>query len=91
MFIGRTSAPAGEGATQLDLWGRVFSAPPGDFSRVNPWGLALMLLALACVLASGRVAARVAPARREMVALGIKLAGLLMAAAGALGALKLIG
>lgn len=62
---------------------RLFEARPFDWSRVGLWGLMLMALGVAMVLAGPRLWPE-----REWP---LKLGGVLLAVVGALGAMKIIG
>ena len=64
---------------------RIFSGDIGATRRWSPWGLFVMALGVACVAVSGRLSGG-----REGRAIVLKLAGLLITAAGTLITVKLI-
>lgn len=53
-----------------------------DLSRVNPWGIAIMLLALICMAFSGKIADRIRAKDSEKAKLTIRLLGLIVLAGG---------
>jgi len=65
---------------------RIFSGSAADLGRWNPWGLVVMALGVALAALSGRLSAG-----RERRKMALKLIALLIVAAGALLAVRIIG
>lgn len=64
---------------------KLFTDVPGDMSRINVWGLALMLVGVLAVILARKVT------KTEKALLVVKIGGMLVVMAGALIAMKLIG
>lgn len=62
---------------------QVFSGA-ADASRVNPYGIVMMLCAVALVCLAGRIAKRLRPEAVEGTKNALKLAGMVICAGGAL-------
>ena len=54
-----------------------------SIQRANPWGLALIILAVIVESAAAIISKHCSESRQERVRLGIKLAGLILCGAGA--------
>lgn len=55
-----------------------------DISRVNPWGIAIMAMALVCMAFSGKIAGKIKAKDGERAKLTIRLLGLAVLAGGTL-------
>ncbi len=72
----------------MEALSSMFRIESGNWARVNPWGLSLMLLGLLVVMLARKLAGRLNHPDWD---LAIKLVGLLIAALGTLLALRIIG